>query len=182
MVTALQTLVTRTTSVFDPVVLTVGLFQAGTKLNIIPGTAHFEATVRATSPTAMADFLPRARALCEGIAAAYGVTADVSAEDGYPAMIAAAEAVRLGQDVVTDLYGPERWRTAEHPIMASEDFSRVLQAVPGVQLGLSACPPDADAAKAPFNHSPYAVFDDAALPVGAAVLAEMAWRRLGEGT
>jgi hippurate hydrolase len=65
--------------------------------------------------------------------------------------------------------------------MASEDFSRVLQAVPGVQLGLSACPPDADAAEAPFNHSPYAVFDDAALPVGAAVLAEMAWRRLGEG-
>lgn len=182
MVTTLQTLVTRTTSVFDPVVLTVGLFQAGTKLTVIPGTAHFEATVRATSATALADFLSRARTLCEGIAAAHGIRAEVSVEDGYPAMIAAPEAVRLGQDVVTDLYGPGRFRVAEHPIMASEDFARVLQTVPGVQLGLSACPPDADPARAPFNHSPYAVFDDRALPLGAAVLSEMARRQLAAGS
>lgn len=181
MVLALQNLVTRTTSVFDPVVLTVGLFQAGTKLNIIPGTAEFEATIRSTSPEAMAGFLPRAVRLVEGIAEGWGMTAEVSAEEGYPAMIAAEEAVELGRSVVNDLYGEASWFTAENPIMASEDFSRLTAVAPGVQLGLSACPPDADPADAPFNHSPYAVFDDAALPAGAAVLAEMAVRRLTDG-
>ncbi|MET8213171.1 M20 family metallopeptidase [Streptomyces sp. NPDC005373] len=179
MVLALQNLVTRTTSVFDPVVLTVGVFQAGSKLNIIPGTAEFETTVRSTSPEAMAGFLPRAVRLVEGIADGWGMTAEVSAEEIYPAMIAAEEAVDLGREVVNDLYGEASWFTAEHPIMASEDFSRVTAAAPGVQLGLSARPADTDPATAPFNHSPYAVFDDAALPAGAAVLAEMAWRRLG---
>ncbi|MGX1675924.1 M20 metallopeptidase family protein [Streptomyces sp. NPDC055400] len=178
MLLALQNLVTRTTSVFDPVVLTVGLFQAGTKLNIIPGTAKFEATVRATSPEAMAGFLPRAVRLVEGIAEGWGMAADVTAEEIYPAMIAAQEALDLARGVVSDLYGEDRWFTAEHPIMASEDFSRLTAVAPGIQLGLSACPSDTDPADAPFNHSPYAVFDDAALPAGAAVLAEMAWRRL----
>ncbi|WP_044378263.1 M20 metallopeptidase family protein [Streptomyces cyaneogriseus] len=181
MVLALQNLVTRTTSVFDPVMLTVGLFQAGTKLNIIPGTAEFEATVRATSPAAMADFLPRAVRLVEGIAEGWGMTAEIDAHEVYPAMIAAEEAVALGRRVVGDLYGQAAWFTAEHPIMASEDFSRVTAVVPGVQLGLSARPADVDEATAPFNHSPYSVFDDAALPRGAAVLAEMAARRLAAG-
>ncbi|MEK0098946.1 M20 family metallopeptidase [Streptomyces sp. A475] len=178
MVLALQNLVTRTASVFDPVVLTVGLFQAGTKLNIIPGTAEFEATVRSTSPEAMADFLPRAVSLVQGIAGGWGMAADVDAHEVYPAMIAAQEAVELGREVVSDLYGDARWVYSEHPIMASEDFSRVTAVVPGVQLGLSARPAGTDEATAPFNHSAYAVFDDAALPRGAAVLAEMAVRRL----
>ncbi|MGW2649056.1 M20 metallopeptidase family protein [Streptomyces sp. NPDC001393] len=178
MVLALQNLVTRTTSVFDPVVLTVGLFQAGTKLNIIPGTAEFEATVRSTSPEAMADFLPRAVRLVQGIAGGWGMAADVDAHEVYPAMIAAQEAVELGREVVSDLYGDARWVYSEHPIMASEDFSRVTAVVPGVQLGLSARPAGTDEATAPFNHSAYAIFDDAALPRGAAVLAEMAVRRL----
>ncbi|MFC7308199.1 M20 family metallopeptidase [Streptomyces monticola] len=181
MVLSLQNLVTRTASVFDPVVLTVGLFQAGTKLNIIPGTAEFEATVRSTSPQAMADFLPRAVRLVQGIADGWGMTADIDAHEAYPAMIAAQEAVELGHEVVSDLYGKGSWEYDEHPIMASEDFSRVTAVVPGVQLGLSARPADADGATAPFNHSSYAVFDDAALPKGAAVLAGMAARRLAAG-
>jgi hippurate hydrolase len=106
------------------------------------------------------------------------MAADVTAEEIYPAMIAAQEALDLARGVVSDLYGEDRWFTAEHPIMASEDFSRLTAVAPGIQLGLSARPSDTDPVDAPFNHSPYAVFDDAALPAGAAVLAEMAWRRL----
>lgn len=178
MVTALYTLVTRTTDPFDPVVLTVGLFNAGTRLTIIPRTARFEATVRATSAKAMAAFLPRAKALCQGIAAAHGLSSQVETVEGYPPMVAAAEAVQLGREVVTDLYGAEYFHTAEHPGMATDDFSRILETVPGVELGLSACPPDADPADTPMNHSSHAVFDDRALPIGTAVLAEMALRRL----
>ncbi|MEV0319735.1 M20 family metallopeptidase [Streptomyces sp. NPDC050658] len=180
MVTALQSLVTRTTNVFDPVLLTVGSFHAGTKPNVIPAEATFAATVRATSATAMRDFLPRAVTLCESLAAAHGLAADVVAEEQYPAMECAASAVDLAEEAATALYGPGAFVRLPAPLMASEDFARVTAAVPGAQLMVSARPQDAGD-EAPFNHSAYAVFDDAALPVGTALLAELATRALTQG-
>ncbi|MZG16879.1 amidohydrolase, partial [Streptomyces sp. SID5914] len=59
-----------------------------------------------------------------------------------------------------------------------EDFSLVLQEVPGAFLGLGACPPDRDPAAAPMNHSPQAVYDDAVLVDAAALLARLATDRL----
>ena len=64
MVTALQTMVTRQFDVFDPVVVTVGTFSAGTRRNIIPETATFEATVRAFSSESMARLQQRCVRLC----------------------------------------------------------------------------------------------------------------------
>src|SRR5207302_10307663 len=52
LVLALQTLVTRRFDIFDPVVITVGTFHGGTRRNVIPDDARFEATVRAFSPAA----------------------------------------------------------------------------------------------------------------------------------
>ncbi|WP_149562464.1 M20 metallopeptidase family protein [Streptomyces cacaoi] len=178
MITALQTLVTRAVPAFEPLVLTVGLVRAGTKPNIIPEDASFGATVRCTSTEGIRDYLRRATALCEGIAAGHGVRAEVRADEQYPAMVHAAEAVELARETVTELYGEGAFRISRDPLMVSEDFSRVLDAVPGVQFQLSACPPEVRPEDAPFNHSGQAVFDDGALPVGAAVLARMALRRL----
>jgi hippurate hydrolase len=61
----------------------------------------------------------------------------------------------------------------------AEDFSYVLQHVPGAFISLGACPPDRDPQTAPSNHSAEAVFDDAVLADGAALYAELALRRLG---
>jgi hippurate hydrolase len=63
----------------------------------------------------------------------------------------------------------------------AEDFSYVLEQVPGAFVMLGACPPGADPATAPFNHSADAVFDDAVLADGAALYAELALRRLSAG-
>jgi hippurate hydrolase len=67
------------------------------------------------------------------------------------------------------------------PATGSEDFSFVLEQVPGAFLMLGACPPGADPATAPFNHSAEAVFDDAVLADGTTLLAEFALRRLSDG-
>lgn len=181
MITALQTLVTRTVDAFEPVVLTVGVLRAGTKPSVIPEDAYFGATVRCTSTEGIRDHLRRATALCEGIAAAHGLRADVRVEEKYPAMVHAAEAVELTRETVTDVCGAGAFRLSRDPLMVSEDFSRVLRAVPGVQFQISACPPGVAPGEAPGNHSGLAVFDDGVLPVGAALLAEMALRRLGRG-
>jgi amidohydrolase len=180
MVTALQTMVTRTFDVFDPVVITVGSFHAGTTDNVIPDEARFLATVRSFSPGARDRVRAASLRLVAELAAAHGLSADTKYHDGYPVtMNDAAEAEFAGQ-AVADLFGPGRLATQANPLAGAEDFSYVLGEVPGAFLMLGACPPGADPATAPFNHAADAVFDDSVLPDGAALLAELALRRLAE--
>ncbi len=181
MVLALQTLVTRKFDVFDPVVITVGSFHAGTTDNVIPDQAKFLATARsysAASRTALADMVPR---LITDIADAHGLTADAEYATEYPVTVNdAAEAAFAGQ-TIAEVFGPGRGETAQFPITGAEDFSFVLEEVPGAFVFLGACPPGADPEHAPTNHSARALFDDAALADGTALYAELALRRLAAG-
>jgi hippurate hydrolase len=176
MVTALQAMVTRGFDVFDPVVVTVGVFQAGTKRNIIPAEATFEATVRSFSPEARAAARERAVRVCEGIAAAHGLAVDVRYEAEYPVTVNDAAEHDFLADTVREVFGAERYEPMRDPVTGSEDFSRVLDRVPGAFVFLGACAGDDPKAAAP-NHSPLARFDDAVLGDGAALLAELAVRR-----
>lgn len=181
MVTSLQTYATRNFDAFDPVVVTVGSLHAGTKNNVIPGTATFEATVRSFSADSQKRLQEGLPALMNGIAAAHGLEAEAEYEILYPVTVNSPEETGAALDVARELFGDERVYEAPAPVSGSEDFSLVLQRVPGAFLFLGACPPGADPATAPWNHSPDAVFDDAVLHRGAALLAELAARRL-EGT
>jgi hippurate hydrolase len=180
MVTALQTMVTRRFDVFDPVVLTVGTFHAGTRRNIIPDDAAFEATVRTFSTATFARVRAEAVRLCEGIAAAHGLRAEVSCAAEYPVTVNDPAEYAFLADTVRELFGPERFVPTPDPFTGSEDFSRVLERVPGAYAFLGACR-SADPATAPTNHSPRAAFDDRVLADGAALLAELAVRRLHRG-
>jgi amidohydrolase len=177
MVMALQAMVTRGFDVFDPVVLTVGVLQAGTKRNIIPDDAMFEATVRSFSPSARAKVRDRAVTVCEGIAAAHGLQVEVRYDEEYPVTANDADEHEFLAQTVRDLYGDDRFEPMPDPATGSEDFSRVLERVPGAFVFLGACPTD-DPKTAPPNHSPLARFDDSVLSDGAALLSELAIRRL----
>ena len=178
MVTALQTLVTRHFDVFDPVVITVGSFHAGTVDNVIPDEATFLATARSfsrESRSALAELVPR---LIGDIARAHGLTAEADYSREYPVTVNdAGEAAFAGQ-VITGVFGSERGEAAPFPLTGAEDFSFVLEEVPGAFVMLGACPPGPDPETAPTNHSAVAVFDDAALADGTALYAELALRRL----
>jgi amidohydrolase len=180
MVTALQAMVTRGFDVFDPVVVTVGVFRAGTKRNIIPAEATFEATVRSFSPEARTAVRERAVRVCEGVAAAHGLAVDIRYEGEYPVTVNDAAEHDFLADTVREVFGTDRYEPMPDPVTGSEDFSRVLQRVPGAFVFLGACAGDDPNAAAP-NHSPLARFDDAVLGDGAALLAELAIRRLAQG-
>ena len=139
MVTALQTLVTRQFDVFEPVVITVGTFHAGTRRNVIPSTATFEATVRAFTTESLDRLRERSVRLCTQIAAAYGMSADVSFDGEYPVTANDAEHAAFALEVAADLFGAERSQLLRDPVMGSEDFSRVLEEVPGAYVFLGAC-------------------------------------------
>jgi amidohydrolase len=177
-VTALQTLVTRRFNVFDPVVITVGSFHAGTASNVIPDQARFEATVRTFSPQARVAVQDAALRLVRDIASAHGLSAAAEFTDGYPLTVNDDAEVAFAEQAVTEIFGGQRFLRTPYPVAGSEDFSYVLEQVPGCFIMLGACPPDADPATAPFNHSAEAVFDDAVLADGATLLAELALRRL----
>jgi amidohydrolase len=181
MVTALQTLVTRKFDVFDPVVITVGSFHAGTTDNVIPDEARFLATARSFSQdsrSTLAELVPR---LIGDIARGHGLTAEAIYAAEYPVTVNDAEQAAFAAETIADVFGPERAEKAEFPLTGAEDFSFVLEQVPGAFVMLGACPPGTDPLTAPTNHSAHAVFDDAALADGTALYAELALRRLAQG-
>jgi len=177
MVTALQTLITRQFDVFEPVVITVGTFHAGTRRNVIPSTATFEATVRAFTTESLDRLRERSVRLCTQIAAAYGMSADVSFDGEYPVTVNDAEQAGFALEVAADLFGADRAQLLRDPVMGSEDFSRVLQEVPGAYVFLGACVGD-DPLTAPSNHSALARFSETVLPDAALLLASLAVRSL----
>jgi hippurate hydrolase len=177
MVTALQVMVTRRFDVFEPLVVTVGAFHAGTKRNVIPADATFEATVRTFSTAVRERVRAQVLQLCQHIAAAHGLRAEVSYVARYPATVNDPAEYDLAALTAREVFGEKRFTELDNPITASEDFSRVLEEVAGAFVFLGACR-TADPATAPDIHSSRARFDDSVLPDAAALLAELAMRRL----
>ena len=179
MVSALQLLITRSFSAFDPVVITVGQFHAGTKANIIPDTAEFQATIRTFSAENRSRIQVEAVRLCRSIAEGYGLTADVEIVEQYPVTANNDAHAQFVGKVAVDLFGGEAFIEMPTPIAGAEDYSRVLEEVPGSYVFLGASV-DQDVTASDVNHSPRAKFDDAVLYRGAALLSELAVRSLNE--
>src|SRR5882757_4967238 len=177
MITALQTMITRRFDIFDPVVLSVGAVHGGTRRNILPQEATFDATVRTFSTEARERIRTESVRLCENIAAAHGVQVTAEYIDEYPLTVNDEAGTSFATEVVTETFGDRRYQPMVTPQTGSEDFSRVLAAVPGCYLMLGAAVGD-DPVAVPYNHSPYASFDDSVLPDGALLHAQLAVRAL----
>ncbi len=170
--TALQTMVTRRFSVFDPAVVTVAHVEAGTTSNVIPETAMLEGTVRTLSPGVREAALRQLRLLAEGIATGHGVEAEVTIEEGYPPTVNAPDMAARAIEVASRLVGDDRVETMEAPIMGAEDFSYVLEQVPGAMVFLSAGEPDAP--EPVPNHSNRMVVHEPVMSDGVALYAALA--------
>jgi len=174
-VQALQTLVTRRVHVFDPAVLSVTKIEAGTTRNVIPDTATLLGTIRTVSEATRERVLDDVRRVAEGIAAAHGAEAAVDLIRGYPVTVNDDGFARFVLDTARELLGPETVHPMSHPIMASEDFSYVLERVPGAIANLSTCP---DSGPSFPNHSPRMLVNESALAAGIAMHVAVAKRFL----
>jgi amidohydrolase len=180
-VSAIQTFVTRQVSVFDPAVVTIAKIEAGTTDNVIPETANILGTMRTLSPQRRTSLQEGLRKLAFGIASAHGARAIVEFESGFPVTICDPRAVALGRRVAEALYGAHSWHTLDHPIMGAEDFSYVLQKVPGAMFFLGAAHAGSDWRQCCGIHSNRMVLDEAVMARGAALHAAVAERFLAEG-
>src|SRR5215475_1625298 len=170
-----QTLVTRRVHVFDPAVVTVAKIEAGTTRNVIPDTASLLGTIRTVSEPTRERVLDGVRRVAEGVASAHGAQADVQLIRGYPVTVNNAEFAGFVLETARELLGPQAVHEAGHPIMASEDFSYVLQRVPGTIANLSTRP---DTDQAFPNHSPRMLVNESALANGIAMHVAVALRFL----
>lgn len=177
-VTALQTMVTRTIDVFDPSVVTVGRITAGTTNNIIPETAVIEGTIRAISERTRAKVRDGIRRVAAGVSAAHDAEVTIDFHDGYPVTVNNPGSADFALKVAGDLIGANQTVRLPNPVMGAEDFSYVLNRVPGAMLFLGGTSTDRNPATAAPNHSNRVVFDEEAMVNGIAVYGAMALRHL----
>jgi amidohydrolase len=179
MVQALQLMVTRSVDVFDPAVVTVGRITAGTTSNVIPETAEIEGTIRAVSEKTRQRVHDGIRRVVEGIAAAHGCGVDVSVEHGYPTTVNDDSVADSVLGIAAEVLGTDKVVRQPHPVMGAEDWSYVLQQVPGAMMFLGGTGGDRNPASAPPNHSNRVVFDEDAMVNGIAVYSAVALEHLG---
>jgi amidohydrolase len=175
---ALQSMITRRTDVFDPAVVTVGHLEAGTTDNIIPPTALVHGTIRTLSPARRADVLASVQRVGEHVALAHDMTAEFVHVEGYPVTVNDAGVAAQVTETAAALLGAEASAVMPVPLMGAEDFSYVLERVPGAMAFLGGCPPELEPGTAPGNHSNLVRFDEDALPNGVALYAQMAMQAL----
>ena len=173
---ALQTMVTKRFSAFDPVIVNIGWVRAGdtATTNVIPETASFGATVRVFSEENATKLKQYTQELVDAIATGFGLSATVEFTRATKVLMNDPQAISSVEKVTSELFGTSRYINLPTPIAGGEDFASIVSEVPGAFVFMGACPPGIDHTTAATNHSNKAVFDDSVLGDGAALLASLA--------
>jgi IAA-amino acid hydrolase len=175
----LQTIVARELDPTVPGVVSVTTVHGGDAFNVIPSEVTMTGTIRSLTSDGLKFLQARVREIAEGTAAAHRCTARVSFPGlDYPATVNDAASWALAKQVGAELLGDRAVVEMPSPIMGGEDFSYVLERVPGCFVVLGVGNPAIGATES--VHHPKFKADEAALPIGAAMHAAYALRALEE--
>ncbi len=174
-VTALQTLVSRSTDPIQSSVLSVTAIEAGNAHNVIPEIVQMRGSVRTFSPV-IRDMMKRGieRIAC-GVAESLGATAAVQCKSLYPALINAPGPVRIAVRAAAEVAGADNVNDAIEPVMGSEDFAFMLEAKAGAYAFLG----QAGLEGSCMVHNPHYDFNDDLLPIGASYWVSLVRQALG---
>lgn len=180
-VTAIQVFVTRRIDIFDPVVVTIAKIDGGSTNNVIPESASLLGTIRALSDESRAAVHEGIERVAKNVARAHECEAEVAIKQGFPVTVCDARAVGVAQRAISGLFGADAWMTMNTPIMGAEDFSYVLQRVPGAMMFLGVCPEGQLWKSACPCHSNRMVLNEAMLARGVAAHCAIAEDFLARG-
>jgi hippurate hydrolase len=150
--------------------------HAGDAYNVIPQTARLSGTVRAFSQEVLSLVERNIERIANGVAQGFGATAKSDFRLIFAPLVNDPEQAEFAAGVCSELVGPENVRRDPALIMASEDFSFMLNEVPGCYLNIGNG--DADGRGACEVHNPSYDFNDRALPYGASFFVRLVERRL----
>jgi amidohydrolase len=166
-ITALQTIVSRNTSPLETAVVTVGSVHGGDAFNVIPPLVEMNGTIRTYSPQVRELVLRRVHEIVEGVAAACGAQAELEIVPLTPAVINDAEVAKVARAAAEAVVGPEHISTGERT-MGSEDAAFFMEEIPGCYFFLGSA--NAERGLDAPHHNPRFDFDEAALPIGVAIM------------
>ena len=172
LVSALQTIASRTLDPMDAAVVSVTQIHGGDAWNIIPPDVVLRGTVRSFMPAVRARVEDRMREITSGICAAHGTTGTAWYGYRYPATVNTAAQVALAHAAAGATVGEAKVITNPSPAMVSEDFAYMLEVKPGAYIWLGSGP-------GANLHNPDYDFNDALLPVGASYWVRLTERLLG---
>ena len=161
-VTAFQTIRSRSLSPLEPSVVTVGIIRGGERFNIIPEEVHLEGTVRTYDPEVQDMVEKRMNEILKGITLAYGGSFELNYERGTPATINNPELCKQMIPTLERVVGKDNLKMMD-PVMGGEDFAIFANEVPGIYYRLGVVKPGTTSG---WIHTPTFRADDSCLEVG----------------
>ncbi|MCA0279080.1 MAG: M20 family metallopeptidase [Proteobacteria bacterium] len=168
LVTALQTIASRSTDPAEAIVVSVTKFIAGSAYNVIPEHAVLAGTVRTLKKEVAKLAQERMAAICRGVAEVTGTEVDLDYDANYPVTFNHLEETVFAGDVAATIAGEPQVHREIQPLMGGEDFSYMLEARPGAFIFIG----NGDSANL---HHPAYDFNDEVIPHGVSY-----WVRLAE--
>jgi hippurate hydrolase len=175
-VTAIQSIVSRNVGPLDSAVVSVCAMQAGdlTAMNVIPGDARLTGTVRTFKPAIQEMVEKRLNEIVQSVATAFNASATLKYRKLYPATVNSRDHAEFAAGVAEALVGADHVVRNMEPSMGAEDFSFMLQARPGAYLRIG----QGGAESGSFLHNTGYDFNDAVIPLGSSLFAELAERSM----
>jgi amidohydrolase len=171
---ALQSIVARNVPPQDVAVISVTRIQAGEAYNVIPQTATMAGTVRTLKRETMGLAEANMKRLASSIAAGFGAEASVDFRVIFAPLVNDRDHARSFADAAAELVGEDNVERNKPPANASEDFSFMLERVPGAYINLG------NGEDSAAVHNPAYNFNDAAIPYGVALFGRIVERKLAK--
>lgn len=179
---AVQSFAARRLKATDAGVISIGELSSNSAAgNVLASEVRMSTNMRHFSEEVRMLFTEELPQMIRGLSEAHRCEARITLVPSYPATVNDPAETEAVADRLAATHGPEHVQLMPEPAMASEDFSYVLQQVPGALVFLGAKPADLDSSEAAPLHSDQVVFDDGVLAVQSASLADLAWARLHRG-
>jgi amidohydrolase len=172
--TALQTIVSRNVRPLDTAVLSVTQIHAGDAYNVIPEQAFIRGTARAFAAETLQLIEDNMRRIASGVASGFRATAELDFRILFPPLVNDAAETEFIADTAAELVGADSVNRDGNLVMASEDFSYMLNRRPGAYIQIG----NGDGAGGCEVHNPGYDFNDMALPFGASLFVRLAERKL----
>ncbi len=173
-VSAFQTIPSRSAPPLEALVLSVTKIRGGTAYNIIPGEVHLSGTVRTLKEEIQVLAEQRMQSVASAVAEAHGCQAAVHYSRGYPSTVNHPDAVKVFNTVARRAFGAERVIDVPQPVMGGEDFAFYGQRVPACFFVLGLVPDGGTMAEL---HQPTFNFNDDAIATGVEMFCQLAVRR-----
>lgn len=177
MIEALQVVVSRDVSPFEPVVLTIGEFHAGVARNVMAGTAYLTGTVRSFNPELRRSLSEHMDRMTQLVASSYSAEATFEWTPGNAALINDETCAKRAQASIAKVLGEDAL-TKYEGTLSGEDFSEYLRLVPGVFVFIGAKNPEVGAEHP--QHSCFYTVDESVLIKGSMAAAQYAFDFLSE--